>query len=67
MQDQPSDAGLDFVPPTAAQDLRDQAVVLTHVLAVQPAQLIVPELVREINAASQSSPKTTGWSAPCAT
>ncbi len=50
MQDQPSDAGLDSAPPTAAQDLKDQAVVLTHVLAVQPAQLIVPELVREIGA-----------------
>ena len=35
-------------PP--ARTLKDQAVVLTHVLAVQPAQLIVPELVREINA-----------------
>jgi hypothetical protein len=50
MRDQPSDAGLDFVPPTAAQDLRDQAVVLSHVLAAHPAQLIVPELVREISA-----------------
>jgi len=50
MQDQPSDAGLDSAPPTARQDLKDQAVVLTHVLAVQPAQLIVPELVREIGA-----------------
>lgn len=50
MQDQPSDGGLDSAPPTAAQDLKDQAVVLTHVLAVQPAQLIVPELVREIGA-----------------
>ena len=50
MQDQPSDAGLDSAPPTARQDLKDQAVVLTHVLAVHPAQLIVPELVREINA-----------------
>jgi hypothetical protein len=67
MQDQPSDAGLDFVPPTAAQDLRDQAVVLTHVLAVHPAQLIVPELCARSTRASQSSPKTTGWSAPCAT
>ena len=29
---------------------RGGSVVLTHVLAVQPAQLIVPELVREIDA-----------------
>lgn len=50
MQDQPSDAGLDSVPPTARQDLKDQAVVLTHVLTVHPTQLIVPELVREIGA-----------------
>lgn len=50
MQDQTSDAGLDFVPPTARQDLRDQEVVLTQVLVAHPSHLIVPELVREITA-----------------
>jgi hypothetical protein len=50
MQDQPIDAGLDSAPPTARQDLKDQAVVLTHVLAVHPDHLIVSELVREIAA-----------------
>jgi hypothetical protein len=50
MHDQPSDAGLDHVPPTARQDLRDQEIVLVHVLAVHPTHLIIPELVREITA-----------------
>jgi hypothetical protein len=31
-----------------AQDLKDQGVVLTHVLALHPTHLIVPDLVREI-------------------
>lgn len=50
MQDQPSDAGCTGVSPTEAQDLRDQEVVLTHVLVAHPSHLIVPELVREITA-----------------
>jgi hypothetical protein len=50
MQDQPSGASDDAASPTAAQDLRDQGVVLTHVLAVHPTHLIVPELVREVTA-----------------
>ncbi len=50
MQDQPSDAGNENVPPTAAEDIRDQGIVLVHVLAVHPSHLIVPELVREITA-----------------
>lgn len=50
MQDQPSDAGTEDVPPTAAEDIRDQGIVLIHVLAVHPSHLIVPELVREITA-----------------
>jgi hypothetical protein len=35
---------------TDQQDLRDQAVVLTHVLALHPAHLSVAELVREVTA-----------------
>lgn len=50
MQDQPSGASNEAASPTAAQDLRDQGVVLTHVLAVHPTHLIVPELVREVTA-----------------
>jgi hypothetical protein len=50
MQDQTSDAGNTNVPPTAAEDIRDQSIVLIHVLAVHPSHLIVPELVREITA-----------------
>jgi hypothetical protein len=30
------------------QDLKDQGVVLTHVLALHPTHLIVPDLVREL-------------------
>lgn len=34
------------------EDLRDQSVVLTQVLALYPAHLTVPELVREVTAAA---------------
>jgi len=50
MQDNPKGAGHENVPPTAAEDIRDQGIVLIHVLAVHPSHLIVPELVREITA-----------------
>lgn len=50
MQDQPSGAGDENASPTALQDIRDQGIVLTHVLAAHPSHLIVPELVREITA-----------------
>jgi hypothetical protein len=50
MQGQTSDAGNANVPPTAAEDIRDQGIVLVHVLAVHPSHLIIPELVREITA-----------------
>ena len=49
MQDQPNGASLDgLASPTAMQDLRDQRVVLTHVLALHPTHLVVPQLVGEI-------------------
>lgn len=31
-----------------AQDIKDQGVVLMHVLALHPSHLIVPDLVREL-------------------
>jgi len=37
-------------PPTEAQDLRDQEIVLTLVLVAHQSHLIVPERVREITA-----------------
>ena len=42
MHDQPKGA-------VCPDDLRDQRVVLTHVLALHPTHLIVPSLVRELN------------------
>lgn len=50
MHDQPSGAGDENASPTARQDIRDQGIVLVHVLAVHPSHLILPELVREITA-----------------
>jgi hypothetical protein len=35
-------------------DLRDQRVVLTHVLALHPTHLTVPELVRELDDGSET-------------
>lgn len=53
MQDQPSGAGDENVPPTEAQDIRDQGVVLIHVLSRHPTQLTIPDLVREITSGSE--------------
>ena len=50
MQDQPSEASDHEVPPTEAQDIRDQGVVLIHVLTRHPTLLTIPDLVREITA-----------------
>jgi hypothetical protein len=50
MQDNPKGAGNENDPSTTAEDIRDQGIVLIHVLAVHPTHLIVPELVREITA-----------------
>jgi hypothetical protein len=35
-------------PPTAADDLRDQRIVLTHVLALHPTHLTFSELAPEV-------------------
>ena len=53
MHDQPSEAGDREVPPTEAQDLRDQGVVLIHVLQRHPTLLTIPDLVREITTGSE--------------
>ena len=52
MHDKPSGASDDERASTAALDLRDQAVVLTHVLALYPAYLQLGELVQEVCAGS---------------
>ena len=36
-----------------AQDVRDQGIVLMHVLALHPTNLIVPDLVRELTNGSE--------------
>jgi len=41
------------VASNETDDLRDQRVVLTYVLAIHPAHLRVPEIVREITAGSE--------------
>lgn len=50
MHDKPKGAGTDECPSTAALDIRDQGVVLVHVLTLHPAHLRLAELVREITA-----------------
>jgi hypothetical protein len=52
MHDQPKGAGNEDAPPTAAQDIREQGVVLIHILHRHPALLTIPDLVREITAGS---------------
>ena len=48
MHDQPKGADDENVPPTAAEDIRDQGIVLIHVLTRHPTLLTIPDLVREI-------------------
>jgi hypothetical protein len=52
MRDQPSGTGDEHVSPTEAQDIRDQGVVLIHVLHRHPTLLTIPDLVREIASGS---------------
>ena len=52
MQDNPKGAGDEHVPPTEAQDIRDQGVVLIHVLHRHPTLLTIPDLVREVTSGS---------------
>ncbi|MBW8060209.1 MAG: hypothetical protein FVQ78_07735 [Solirubrobacterales bacterium] len=53
MQDNSRGAGDEHVPPTAAEDIRDQGIVLIHVLALHPTLLTIPDLVREITSGSE--------------
>lgn len=50
MHDQPRGHCEAGASPTEAQDVRDQAVVLAHVLDRHPTLLTIPDLVREITA-----------------
>ena len=36
-----------------AQDVRDQGIVLMHVLALHPTHLIIPDLIRELTDGSE--------------
>jgi hypothetical protein len=53
MQDNPKGAGDENVSPTEAQDIRDQGVVLIHVLSRHPTLLTIPDLVCEITSGSE--------------
>jgi hypothetical protein len=52
MHDKPKGVGTDECPTTAALDIRDQGVVLVHVLTLHPAHLRLAELVREVTGGS---------------
>ncbi len=52
MHDKPIGAGEDERATTDVQDLRDQGIVLIHVLTLHPAHLRLVELVREVTAGS---------------
>ena len=52
MHDKPKGAAEDDRAPTAALDIRDQGIVLIHVLTLYPAHLRLVELVREVTAGS---------------
>jgi hypothetical protein len=49
MHDQPNAGD----PPSEVDDVRDQGVVLIHVLTRHPTLLTVPDLVREITSGSE--------------
>ena len=53
MHDQPKGAGDENASSTAEQDLRDQGVVLIHILHRHPTLLTIPDLVREITSGSE--------------
>ena len=44
-----------------AQDLRDQSIVLSHVLALHPTHLTVPGLVRELTAGAAEFAEDDGF------
>jgi hypothetical protein len=61
MQDNPKGAGDENVPPTEAQDIRDQGVVLIHVLTRHPTLLTIPDLVRERSPADRRTSPRAMW------
>lgn len=58
MHDKPKGAEPDDRASTAALDLRDQGVVLIHVLTLHPAHLCLAELIREATAGSADFAET---------
>ncbi len=52
MHDKPKGAAEDDRATTAALDIRDQGVVLIHILTLHPAHLRLAELIREVTADS---------------
>jgi hypothetical protein len=52
MHDKPTGARETDRASTAALDLRDQGVILVHVLALHPAHLRVGEMIREVSGGS---------------
>ena len=67
MQDNPKGAGDENVPPTEAQDIRDQGVVLIHIFTRHPTLLTIPTLFVRSPVDRRTSPRATPWSALCAT
>lgn len=55
MHDKPIDAGGDRAATTAAEDTRDQAAVLRHVLDLHPETLTLDDLMREMVGVSPDS------------
>jgi hypothetical protein len=52
MHDKPSGAANECATCTAAEDARDQAAILRHVLDLYPQTLTLDELLREVTVAS---------------
>jgi hypothetical protein len=60
MHDKPIGAGDDRAATTAAEDTRDQAAVLRHVLDLYPETLTLDELMREMVGVSPSGCEEDG-------
>jgi len=60
MHDKPIGAGRDRAATAAAEDTRDQAAVLRHVLDLHPETLTLDELMREMVGVSPESSEEDG-------
>jgi hypothetical protein len=60
MHDKPNGAGHGRAATTAAEDIRDQAAVLRHVLDLYPETLTLDELMREMVGTSPESSEEDG-------